>query len=132
MDSIGRRAFLNKMIKGLGAVPLAGMLPAAALQASTGGDATPPLHYRPLNGTRLRDIARRKLHHGHGRFSNPLGIPRDELGDVAPFLAAAGGAPAAPAIGKCLLVGVPDGDGRANHQISITSLPKCAAARMAR
>jgi L-ascorbate metabolism protein UlaG (beta-lactamase superfamily) len=35
------------------------------------------LHYRPLNGDSLRDMARRKMHHGSGIFSNPMGIPRD-------------------------------------------------------
>jgi N-acyl-phosphatidylethanolamine-hydrolysing phospholipase D len=77
MEPMGRRTFLNKTIMGIGAIPLVGMLPASALQASTGGNAPLPLHYRPLNGARLRDIARRKLHHGNGRFTNPLGLPRD-------------------------------------------------------
>lgn len=74
MEPMGRRAFFNRMIRGISAIPLMGMLPASALQASTGGDASPPLHYRPLNGTSLRDIASQKLHHGDGRFTNPLGI----------------------------------------------------------
>jgi N-acyl-phosphatidylethanolamine-hydrolysing phospholipase D len=74
MEPMGRRAFFNRMIRGLGAIPLVGMIPASVLQASTGGNASPPQHYRPLNGTSLRDIAKRKLHHGNGRFTNPLGI----------------------------------------------------------
>jgi L-ascorbate metabolism protein UlaG (beta-lactamase superfamily) len=36
----------------------------------------PPLHYRPLNGRSLRDIAARREHHGNGRFVNPLGLDR--------------------------------------------------------
>ena len=38
---------------------------------------SPPLHYRPLNGTDIFDIAKHKLHHGDGRFLNPFGFPRD-------------------------------------------------------
>jgi L-ascorbate metabolism protein UlaG (beta-lactamase superfamily) len=74
---MGRRTFINRLLTGISTIPLMGMLPADTLQAATGGDAKPPLHYRPLNGASLRDIAGRKLHHGNGRFTNPLGIPRD-------------------------------------------------------
>jgi N-acyl-phosphatidylethanolamine-hydrolysing phospholipase D len=35
------------------------------------------LHYRPLNGDNLRELARRKVHHGGEAFFNPMGIPRD-------------------------------------------------------
>ncbi|MBW2131679.1 MAG: MBL fold metallo-hydrolase [Deltaproteobacteria bacterium] len=35
------------------------------------------LHYRPLNGRRLRELAAKKAHHGKDRFINPMGIPRD-------------------------------------------------------
>ncbi len=35
------------------------------------------LHYQPLNGNSLRQIAQRKLHHGDKVFLNPMGIPRD-------------------------------------------------------
>lgn len=34
------------------------------------------LHYKPLNGRSLRDIALRKEHHDNGRFISPVGIPR--------------------------------------------------------
>jgi len=74
MEPMGRRAFFNRMIRGISTIPLMGMLPASVLQASTGGDAPAPRHYRRLNGASLREIANRKLHHGNGRFTNPLGI----------------------------------------------------------
>jgi L-ascorbate metabolism protein UlaG (beta-lactamase superfamily) len=45
--------------------------------AATGGPDEPNRHYRPLNGRSLHTIARSKAHHGHGRFINPVGIPRD-------------------------------------------------------
>ena len=38
------------------------------------------LHYRPLNGDSLREMAQRRIHHGSGTFSNPVGIPRDARG----------------------------------------------------
>ena len=38
---------------------------------------TESLHYKPLNGRRLRDIARRKEHHNSGGFVNPIGPGRD-------------------------------------------------------
>jgi len=39
--------------------------------------ASPQLHYRPLNGNSLREMARRKMHHGTKVFSSPMGIPRE-------------------------------------------------------
>ena len=38
---------------------------------------SPQLHYRPLNGNSLREMARRKMHHGGKVFSSPMGIPRE-------------------------------------------------------
>ncbi len=43
------------------------------------GTEKPPeveLHFRPLNGRSLRQLARQKTHHGPGLFVNPMGIPR--------------------------------------------------------
>jgi hypothetical protein len=54
----------------------ASILPSWA-RASLNQDPAPlPLHYQPLNGRRLREIARRKEHHGESRFLNPLGLDR--------------------------------------------------------
>ena len=53
----------------------AGLLPRLAQAATdTAGDR---LHYRPLNGDILRELASRKDHHGKNIFLNPMGIPRD-------------------------------------------------------
>ncbi|MGB5745392.1 MAG: MBL fold metallo-hydrolase, partial [Desulfobacterales bacterium] len=35
-----------------------------------------PLHYKPLNGRTLRDIAQAREHHGSEGFINPLGLGR--------------------------------------------------------
>lgn len=47
---------------------------AASLDPSPSGTG---LHYRPLNGDSLREMVRRKLHHGEDVFLNPMGIPRE-------------------------------------------------------
>ncbi|BBO68707.1 hypothetical protein DSCA_26370 [Desulfosarcina alkanivorans] len=49
------------------------VVPAAA---STEGPAA-TLHYHPLNGDSLREMALRKLHHGSDAFLNPMGISRN-------------------------------------------------------
>jgi N-acyl-phosphatidylethanolamine-hydrolysing phospholipase D len=48
-----------------------------AFAAHSDGPEDGNLHYRPLNGRSLREIALRKEHHGRGRFNNPIGIPRN-------------------------------------------------------
>jgi L-ascorbate metabolism protein UlaG (beta-lactamase superfamily) len=35
------------------------------------------LHYRPLNGRHLRELARKRIHHGANRFISPVGISRE-------------------------------------------------------
>jgi len=48
------------------------------LQACASRKPTPDsLHYRPLNGDSLRELARRKVHHGEKVFLNPMGISRE-------------------------------------------------------
>lgn len=49
----------------------------ASLPAATGGGEGVKMHYKPLNGRSLRDLALRKEHHGQGVFNNPVGIPRE-------------------------------------------------------
>lgn len=56
---------------------LAGQFLRPALQAAAQPEA-PALHYRPLNGNNLREMARRKMHHGDGIFLNPMGIAREK------------------------------------------------------
>jgi L-ascorbate metabolism protein UlaG (beta-lactamase superfamily) len=71
-----RRRFLDILAGCFKASLLASVLPTSSA-ASIGGDKeSPPLHYRPLDGRRLRDIAARREHHGDGRFVNPLGLDR--------------------------------------------------------
>ena len=77
MDPIDRRHFLSKILTGIKALPVLGMLPPSMLAAATLPDSDMKLHYRPLNGTLLKDIAKQKMHHGADRFLNPLGLPRD-------------------------------------------------------
>ena len=71
-----RRRFLECGLDLLKASLVASLLPAAARASVEGRPEAPPLHYRPLNGRSLREIARRRLHHGDGRFLNPLGVDR--------------------------------------------------------
>ncbi|HSV94017.1 MAG TPA: MBL fold metallo-hydrolase [Desulfobacterales bacterium] len=71
-----RRRFLRFGLDLLKASLVASLLPAAARASVEGRPEAPPLHYRPLNGSSLREIARLRLHHGDGRFLNPLGIDR--------------------------------------------------------
>lgn len=76
MTLMGRRTFLNRMLKGLAALPLMNPMPCAmpaANELGSGGD----LFYRPLNGNVLTEIAKRKLHHGIDHFINPMGLPQN-------------------------------------------------------
>jgi len=73
---MNRRRFLNTIFTLLKTALLAAALPAWAQASVADGRDAPPLHYRPLNGRRLREIARRREHHGNGRFINPFGFDR--------------------------------------------------------
>jgi L-ascorbate metabolism protein UlaG (beta-lactamase superfamily) len=75
-STMNRRRFLDMLFTLFKASLAASVLPqwARAVSAQTGEG--PPLHYRPLNGRRLRDIALRREHHGNGRFLNPVGLDR--------------------------------------------------------
>lgn len=53
------------------------LLAPLTVMADDGGVEQPSLHYTPLNGRSLTEIAEQKLHHGQGRFFNPVGLPRD-------------------------------------------------------
>ncbi len=61
-------------LAGLMAAPLLSGVPSPAAGGANRGDT---LHYRPLNGDRLRELAARKAHHGAGVFVNPMGISRE-------------------------------------------------------
>jgi L-ascorbate metabolism protein UlaG (beta-lactamase superfamily) len=64
--------FMRTLYQGLKAMAVLHFIPAGAARGESTGENA--LHYRPLNGTSLREIAAKKLHHGtNGRFLNPLG-----------------------------------------------------------
>lgn len=72
-----RRRFLDLCLNLLKASLVASLFPEAARASVADRPEAPALHYRPLNGRSLREIARRRQHHGgDGRFINPLGIDR--------------------------------------------------------
>jgi len=73
---MNRRRFLNAFFNLLKASLAASILPQGAWASLNQEQASLPLHYKPLNGRSLREIARRKEHHGDGRFLNPLGLDR--------------------------------------------------------
>ncbi|MDA3897546.1 MAG: MBL fold metallo-hydrolase [Desulfobacteraceae bacterium] len=77
MKPLDRRKFLSKMLTGMKALPVMGLLPPSVLSAAIDQATDKTLHYRPLNGDLLTDIVKRKLHHGPDRFENPLGLSRD-------------------------------------------------------
>lgn len=73
---MNRRRFLNTFFNLLKMSLLAGALPPWARASVAEIEKDPPLHYRPLNGRSLREIARRRAHHGEDRFLNPFGVDR--------------------------------------------------------
>ena len=52
-------------------------MPLMVQACASGKPAQASLHYRPLNGGNLRELTRRKVHHGGEVFLNPMGIPRN-------------------------------------------------------
>jgi N-acyl-phosphatidylethanolamine-hydrolysing phospholipase D len=73
---VHRRRFLNLGLTLLKASIAASLLRTSASASVEDRPGALPPHYRPLNGRSLREIARRKEHHGDGRFVNPLGLDR--------------------------------------------------------
>lgn len=73
---MNRRRFLDSFFTLLKASLLASILPAGVRAAVSDVQAPLPLHYRPLNGNSLREIAARRWHHDDGRFINPFGLDR--------------------------------------------------------
>jgi L-ascorbate metabolism protein UlaG (beta-lactamase superfamily) len=68
---------MGRLLTAFGAILAARFAP-RTIQAATSPDISgPSLHYLPLNGDKLREIARRKMHHGTDVFLNPMGIPFD-------------------------------------------------------
>lgn len=80
-----RRNFIHRLLQGAASASLMGFPGACASRPlATDGDADGTgLAYRPLNGTSMRDLARRKMHHRQGEFLNPFSdIPKGNLGRV--------------------------------------------------
>jgi N-acyl-phosphatidylethanolamine-hydrolysing phospholipase D len=74
---MSRRNFLKQLINGLKSLAILQALPYGCALAATASDTGERLHYTPLNGMTLRQMAGQKLHHGeNGRFLNPLGEMR--------------------------------------------------------
>lgn len=71
-----RRRFLKKLPGAFTAAWAALLLPRAMWAAGAAAAEPTALHYRPLNGDSLREMAQRKMHHGPQRFINPMGAPR--------------------------------------------------------
>ena len=62
------------MIEGLKTMALLNIMPASAALAAINPEDEKSLHYKPLHGFPLKELAARKLHHGsNGRYLNPLG-----------------------------------------------------------
>ena len=68
---------MGKLTTSLKFVLTAQLLPQLAQAAAGSQDSATALHYRPLNGDNLREIAKRRAHHGPTTYLNPMGIPRD-------------------------------------------------------
>ncbi len=73
---MNRRRFLNTFFTLMKASLAASALPPWAYASVGEVKEAPPIHYKPLNGRSLREIARRREHHGDGRFLNPFGFDR--------------------------------------------------------
>jgi L-ascorbate metabolism protein UlaG (beta-lactamase superfamily) len=73
---MNRRRFIHMLFNLLKASLVAAALPRSTQASLAKTKEELPLHYRPLNGRSLREIALRKEHHGNGRFYNPLGLDR--------------------------------------------------------
>ena len=73
---MSRRHFIRRLLTGLKSMAIFAMAPMSAYAAVSKNSEDTTLHYTPLNGRTLRDIARQKLHHGPGHYLNPLSPER--------------------------------------------------------
>lgn len=71
-----RRTFLRRLMATLKGMMILIMMPGCASSAVSDESDKKRLHYRPLNGRTLREIAASREHHGDERFINPLGPGR--------------------------------------------------------
>jgi len=71
-----RRAFIRKLLTTLKGWIILSLIPGAVSSAVSDDSGKESLHYKPLNGRRLRDIALAQEHHGPEGFINPIGPGR--------------------------------------------------------
>ena len=69
---------MGKCLTALKALLMAPFMPRMMRAAADASEPVTAPHYRPLNGDNLREMARRKMHHGPDIFLNPLGAPHDK------------------------------------------------------
>jgi len=72
-----RRNFLRKLMISFKNLMILSLMPKVALAAVSADSDKAQLHYKPLNGRSLRDVARSREHHGPDRFVNPIGLTRE-------------------------------------------------------
>jgi N-acyl-phosphatidylethanolamine-hydrolysing phospholipase D len=72
-----RRNFIRKLLITLKSWMVFNLMPNMASSAVTADTEKVRLHYKPLNGRTLRDIARSGEHHGSDGFVNPVGLARE-------------------------------------------------------
>jgi L-ascorbate metabolism protein UlaG (beta-lactamase superfamily) len=74
---MNRRSFLQRLAGIAKMMVLTSVMPQSVRASTPPSSDSDNLHYRPLNGRRLSEIAAAKLHHGSEGFVNPLGLSRD-------------------------------------------------------
>ena len=74
---ISRRRFIGKLSNAAKILLAAQFVPLMVQACAAGKETQASLHYKPLNGHNLRELARRKVHHGQEVFLNPMGLPRN-------------------------------------------------------
>ncbi len=67
-----RRSFMMNLLAWAKMIALAGLFPGAFLRVVRASERSEPVS-AGAEGLSLREIARQKIHHGHGRFKNPFG-----------------------------------------------------------
>ena len=74
-----RRQFIKKFLMTLQSMLILNLMPKSPLSAFSDESGKEPLHYKPLNGSNLHDIAREKKHHSSKGFVNPLKCSSNRL-----------------------------------------------------
>ena len=78
---MSRRNFIIRILRWLKSIALLSFLPPSAALAAVETEDEKKMHYRPLKGMTLREIAIKKIHHGEdGSYLNPLGELRHKRG----------------------------------------------------